>query len=167
MRQHWYNPWRVFEAGVDCLSDAWQSAAPSQAADSDWITPWIERAAQMTLRYASEEMVGYDDLQTIMRESLRLRDRHAQEQDRLTNQLILPLYRQLYPDCLLESFRSIGLQSAAIYMAFIQYMAHFLTVEKFASGVALFRLVIKATAPKPKGCVSLKRDPTWSKHLVK
>jgi len=130
MRLHWYNPWRVFEAGVDRLSDAWQAAAP-KAAGSDWIAPWVDRARQMTLLYGSEEMVGYDDLQAITREGLRLRNHYAQEQACLTNQLIRPLYRQLYPDCFLESIRGIGLQSAATYMAFIQDIARFPTIEKF------------------------------------
>lgn len=131
MRQFWYNPWRVLEAGVDHLTATWQSAASSNVADADWIVPWVERAQQMTLLYGSEEMVGYDDLQAIMREGLRLRERYAQKQAHLTQQLIQPLYRQLYPDCLLESIYGIGLQSAATYMAFIQDIARFPTVGKF------------------------------------
>ena len=85
----------------------------------------------MTTLYGSEEMVGYDDLQEIMRRSLRLRDQYAQEQARLTQELIQPLYQKLYPDCLLESIQGIGLQSAATYMAFIQDIDRFPTVEKF------------------------------------
>jgi transposase len=131
MRRDWYNPWRVLAAGVAHLGAAWQATASQKPVDTDWIAPWVERAKQMTVLYGSEEMVGYDDLQAIMRESLRLRDHYAQEQARLTQQLIQPLYRQLYPDCLLESIHGIGLQSAATYMAFIQDITRFPTIEKF------------------------------------
>jgi len=131
IRQHWYNPWRVQEAGVEQLIAAWQSANPKKSVDTDWIAGWVGRAEQMTTLYGSEEMVGYDDLQEIMRQSLRLRDQYAQEQARLTQERILPLYHKLFPDCFLESIQGIGSQSAATYMAFIQIIDRFPTVEKF------------------------------------
>jgi len=131
IRQHWYNPWRVQEAGVDRLTAAWQSTNPRKPADTDWITRWVGRAEQMTTLYGSEEMVDYDDLQEIMRHSLRLRDQYVQEQACLTRERILPLYYKLFPDCFLVSIQGIGVQSAATYMAFIQDINRFPTVEKF------------------------------------
>ena len=131
IRQHWYNPWRVQEAGVDQLTAAWLSTDPRKPADTDWITGWVGRAEQMTTLYGSEEMVDYDDLQKIMRHSLRLRDQYAQEQACLTQERILPLYYKLFPDCFLVSIQGIGVQSAATYMAFIQDIDRFPTVEKF------------------------------------
>ena len=131
MRQQWYNPWRVQEAGLDHLTVAWQSANPRKQVDTDWITGWVGRAKQMTTLYGSEEMVDYDDLQEIMRQSLRLRDQYAQEQVRLTQERIQPLYHKLFPDRFLESIQGIGVQSAATYMAFIQDIDRFPAVEKF------------------------------------
>lgn len=131
MRRYWYNPWRVRDAGVDYLTAAWLSTNPRKPVDTDWITGWVSRAEQMTNLYVSEEMVGYDDLQAIMRHSLRLRDQYAQEQACLTQELIQPLYQKLYPDCFLDSIQGIGLQSAATYMAFIQHIDRFPTVAKF------------------------------------
>lgn len=131
MRQHWYNPWRVQEAGIDHLSAVRQSVNPRKQVETDWITAWVGRAEQMTALYGSEEMVGYDDLQAIMRRSLRLRDQYAQEQACLTQEWIQPLYRKLFPDCFLETIPGIGSQSAATYMAFIQDIERFSTVEKF------------------------------------
>lgn len=131
IRQHWYNPWCVQEAGIDHLAAAWQSTNPRKPADIDWITGWVGRAEQMTVLYGSEEMVDYDDLQTIMRHSLRLQDQYAQEQACLTQERIQPLYRKLFPDCFLESIPGIGRQSAATYMAFIQDIDRFPTIEKF------------------------------------
>jgi len=131
MRRYWYNPWRVQEATVDHLTVAWQSANSPKPADIDWITGWVSRAEQMTALYGSEEMVDYEDLQEIMRQSLRLRDQYAQEQACITQERILPLFYELFPDCFLESIQGIGLQSAATYMAFIQNIDRFPTVEKF------------------------------------
>lgn len=131
MRQNWYNPWHVQTAGMDYLTAAWRSAAPKNSAETDWIPGWVNRARQMTTLYGSEEMVGYDDLQEIMRRSLRLRDQYTQEKTRLLQELIQPLYQKLYADSLLESIWGIGLQSAATYMAFIQNIDRFPTVQKF------------------------------------
>jgi transposase len=131
MHQHWYNPWRVQAAGVDHLITAWQSVNPKKQVETDWITAWVSRAREMTALYGSAEMVGYEDLQTIMRQGLRLRDQYAQEQARLTRERIQPLYQKLFPDCFLESIQGIGPQSAATYMAFIQDIDRFPTVEKF------------------------------------
>ena len=113
IRQHWYNPWRVQEAGVDHLIAAWQSTNPRKPADTDWITGWVGRAEQMTTLYGSEKMVNYDDLQVIMRHSLRLRDQYVQEQAHITQERILPLYYKLFPDCFLVTIQGIGIQSAA------------------------------------------------------
>jgi len=131
MRLHWYSPWRVQEAGVNQLTAAWQSTNPRKPVDTDWITGWVGRAEQMTTLYGSEEMVDYDDLQAIMRHSLRLRDQYAQERACLTQERIQPLYHKLFPDCFLESIQGIGPQSAATYMAFIQDIDRFPAVEKF------------------------------------
>jgi len=131
MRQHWYNPWSVQTAGTALLATAWEAAAATDEVKTVWIGRWLERAQQMTALYGSERQVGYDDLQETMRHSLALRQQYAQEQARLTTEKILPLYHQLYPDCPLTSIKGIGLQSAAIYRAFIQDIDRFPTVEKF------------------------------------
>lgn len=131
MRQNWYNPWRVTQADPLALTAAWQEAAGDPEADTDWISAWLIRAQQMTELYGSEEMVGYDDLQAIMVRSLQQRTLYLQEQQRLIQERIKPLYQKLYPDCPLTSIQGIGLQSAAIYRAFIQDISRFPSVEKF------------------------------------
>lgn len=131
MRQHWYNPWQVLAAGQAHLVATWQAASPQQPAATDWIAPWLARAQEMTALYGSQEMVGYEDLQAIMRHSLALLDQYNQEQERLTRAKIEPLYHRLYPDCPLTTIYGIGLQSAAIYRAFIQDIDRFPLVEKF------------------------------------
>jgi transposase len=131
MRQHWYNPWRVQAAGQAYLVAVWQAASPQQPADTDWIARWLARAQEMTTLYGCEAMVGYEDLQAIMSHSLHLLDQYKQEQERLTREKIEPLYRRLYPDCPLTTIYGIGLQSAAIYRAFIQDIDRFAMVEKF------------------------------------
>lgn len=131
MRQHWYNPWRVQEAGIMTLTAAWMANAAAEEADTTWIDRWLDRAQQMIALYGSEQQVGYDDLQAMMRHALRLREGYAQEQARLMDGQILPLYQQLYPDCPLTSIKGIGSQSAATYRAFIQDIGRFSAVEKF------------------------------------
>lgn len=131
MRQHWYNPWRVQEAGEAALTAAWQATAAPGNQEVTWLGRWVERAQQMTALYGSQRQVGYDDLQATMRHMLELRQQYAQEQTQLTIEKILPLYHRLYPDCPLTTIQGIGLQSAATYRAFIQDIDRFPTVAKF------------------------------------
>ncbi len=131
MRQHWYNPWRVQAVGTTALTADWTAFAATKEAATTWIDRWVDRARQMTALYGSEQQVGYDDLQAMMCQILRLRDGYAQEQSRLMTEQIRPLYQQLYPDCPLTSIKGIGPQSAATYRAFIQDMDRFPTIEKF------------------------------------
>ena len=131
MREQWYNPWRVLAAGQEHLTAAWATCPAAEKTGTAWIDRWLFRAQEMTQLYGSPEMVGYDALQADMRHYLRLRQMYAQEQKRLTQEKIQPLYRQLFPDCPLTSFQGIGVQSAATYRAFIQDINRFPTVACF------------------------------------
>ena len=131
MRQHWYNPWRVQEAGEDVLTADWTTIASIEDEEPSWIARWLDRARQMTALYGSEQQVGYDHLQMMMRQALRLRAAYALEQAKLMTEQIVPLYTRLYPDCPLTSIQGIGHQSAATYRAFIQDIDRFTSVESF------------------------------------
>lgn len=131
MRQHWYNLWDVETAGIAHLTAAWQTAFPERKTDCDWIPGWVERAQQMTALYGCPERVGYDHVQTTMRQYLLLDQTYAQEQKTLLLEQIAPLYHQLFPDCPLTSIQGIGVQSAALYRAFIQDIERFASVAKF------------------------------------
>ncbi len=131
MREQWYNPWHVLAAGKDRLAAAWETFPAAEKTGTAWIDRWLLRAQEMTLLYGSQQMVGYDALQADMRQYLRLRQLYAQEQDRLTQEKILPLYQQLFPDCPLTSIWGIGSQSAATYRAFIHDINRFPTTACF------------------------------------
>jgi transposase len=131
MRQYWYNPWRVQEAGEAHLITAWKAVAPADEESHEWVGRWVRRAQQMTAVYGSEEMVGYDALQAYMVYSLQLRALYAEKQAILMKTQIQPLYQQLYPDCPLTTILGIGVQSAAFYRAFIQNINRFPTIEQF------------------------------------
>ena len=135
MVTHWYNPWQVQAAGVSALQRAWQEASPStnhrNRTDTEWIPGWVARARQMTELFGSPQQVGYDALQADILDNLRWRRSCLDEMQRLSQERIQPLYRQLYPDCLLQTIPGIGAESAATYMAFIQDIGRFRTIEQF------------------------------------
>jgi transposase len=135
MFAYWYNPWKVQTAGVSALQQAWQEACaasnPRSQADTAWIPRWVDRARQMTETFGSPDFVGYDDLQSDILDNLQWRRFCLDQQQRLSQQRILPLYRRLYPDSLLETIPGIGAESAATYMAFIQDIGRFPTVAQF------------------------------------
>lgn len=131
VRRHWYDPWQVLAAGVIALQDAWRRAAPHPPADLDWIARWVERAQQLTQLYGSQQMVDYPGLQAAIGRNLDLLQQSREMQQELSQTHILPLYRQLYPNCPLESIPGIGAISAAIHMAFIQTIERFPTLQAF------------------------------------
>lgn len=131
MRQNWYNPWQVQAAGEATLTAAWTAVNAQSDGETDWISRWLCRAEQMTRLYGSPERVGYGYLQATMRRALQQRAAYAQEQARLTQGEIGPLYDTLFPDCPLRSIQGIGQQSAATYRAFIQDIERFPTVAQF------------------------------------
>lgn len=131
MRRYWYNPWRVQQAGLAQLQAAWRAANPDKTVDTDWIAGWIARAEEMTCLYGSETMVGYDALQETIARNLDLLTQSEQAQRQLNKQEIQPRYQQLFPERWLETIPGIGADSAAIYMAFIQSIGRFPSIEQF------------------------------------
>lgn len=166
MRQHWYNPWRVQEAGNAALKTAWDLDNHTGDANSDWINAWVERAKEMTELYQTEEQVGYDSLQETMRHSLRLRERYTQEQTQLLQEQIKPLYTKLYPDCPLTSIQGVGTQSAATYRAFIQDIERFPTVEKFRRWCGIVPRSKQSGEAEAKGMALSKAGPNLVKATL-
>lgn len=166
MRQHWYNPWRVLEAGEAQLITDWQATGSKASLDIEWIPAWVDRARQMTALYQSEDIVGYHHLQESMQESLGLRQRYAQEQARLTEAKIQPLYHQLYPDCPLTTIHGIGEQSAATYRAFIYNIERFPTVEKFRLWCGIVPHSKQSGDGEAKGLAMTKAGPNLIKATL-
>lgn len=166
MRQHWYNPWRVQEAGSTHLTAAWLATAPSAREDTTWIDRWIDRAQQMTALYGDEQRVGYADLQAMMCYALRLRASYAQEQAQIMSEQIRPLYQQLYPDCPLTSIKGIGVHSAATYRAFIQDIDRFPTVEKFRLWCGIVPRSKQSGDSEAKGMALTKAGPNLVKATL-
>jgi len=131
MRRNWYNPWRVQQAGVKQLQEAWTAANPDKAVETDWIVKWVARAEEMTCLFGSEEMVGYDALQRTIGRNLDLQAQGQAAQSRLSKEEIQPRYQSLFPEHRLETITGIGPDSAAIYMAFIQSIERFPTIAQF------------------------------------
>lgn len=131
VRRHWYNPWRVQQAGLDQLQAAWQAANPGQTVETDWMVGWVARAEEMSRLFGSPAMVGYDELQATLGRNLDLLAQSEQAQSWLSKHEIQPRYQRLFPQRWLESIPGIGADSAAIYLAFIQSIDRFPTIEQF------------------------------------
>jgi len=131
MRRNWYNPWRVQQAGVAPLQAEWQTSPAAEKCGTVWIAAWVERAEEMTRLFGSETMVGYEALQTTISRNLDLLAQSQSMQQQLSQQEIHPRYQQLFPDRWLETIPGVGADSAAIYMAFIQTLDRFPSIEQF------------------------------------
>jgi len=132
MRRNWYNPWRVRKAGIQTLQKAWIAANPDgKEVATDWVSRWTARAEEMTHLYGSEEMVAYEALQETIKRNLDLQLQSRKARQNLSREEIQPRYRSLFPQRRLETLPGVGEDSAAIYMAFIQDINRFPTVERF------------------------------------
>lgn len=131
LREQWYDPWRVVEAGEATIATAWRAASPQQPADTSCIPGWIRRAQQVIALYGSADCVPYAHLQaSLQREQQRIRTAQA-DLHSLRLETVRPLYRQLHPQRYLETIQGIGQDSAAIYIAFIGDISRFPSLHDF------------------------------------
>jgi transposase len=129
MRQQWYNPWLVTAAGQSHLQTAWLAAMPEK--DDSWIEHWVQRAERQTRLYGNPTMAGFDHLQGTVSRLLSERQFFKQQRQAVANELIQPLFKQLYPDSHLTSLRGVGPESAALYHAFIHDIDRFPSIAQF------------------------------------
>ncbi len=131
VRENWYDPWRVYEAGEATIAQAWNEASAEQPADTTWICALIRRAERVIALYGDTDRIDYAHLQaSLQREQTRIKNTQTQAH-RLRLKIVRSLYRQLYPQRHLESIRGIGQDSAAVYIAFIGDILRFPSLREF------------------------------------
>ena len=166
MYHHWYDPWQVNQAGVAQLTASWQAAAPQESENTLWISRWVERAQEMTNLFGSPAMVGYSQLQATIVRQLEIQERSRQQREQLWQEIIFPLYRQHYPDCLLETIPGIGAQSAAIYMGFVQDIHRFRSVSRFRNWCGMVPRSRQSGQTEAKGLRLTKAGPNLIKATL-
>jgi transposase len=131
LREQWYDPWLVVEAGEAAIADAWRATSPQQPADTGWIPSLIHRAQQVVALYGTADCVPYALLQaSLQREQQRIRTAQ-QVLHPLRLQTVRPLYRLLHPQRYLETLQGVGQDSAAVYIAFIGDILRFPSLRDF------------------------------------
>ena len=166
MYRNWYDPWQVKQAGVAQLTAAWQATAPQKSEKLSWIPRWVKRAEQITNLYGSPAMVGYPQLQATIGRQLDLQEQSRQQRGQLWEELILPLYRQLYPTCFLESIPGIGAQSAAFYMGFVQDIHRFRSASQFRKWCGMVPRSSQSGQSEAKGMRLTKAGPNLIKATL-
>lgn len=151
VRAHYYDPWRVREAGETVIAEAWQAVASEQPADTAWVTALIHRAQQVIALYGDPDCIDYAQLQaSLHREQLRL-SQAEEAVDRLRRQIIRPLYCQLHPQRHLETIPGIGQDSAAVYVAFIGDILRFPSLQQFRGWSGLVPFSHQSAGSQAKG----------------
>jgi transposase len=163
VREQWYDPWQVVQAGEAAITDAWRAASPVQPADMSWIPDLIRRAQRVIALYGHPEQVPYQLLQAqLQRVQQRLCAAQAQV-DHLRLKLVRPLYRQLHPQRHLESLRGVGQDSAAVYMAFVGDILRFPSLQHFRGWSGMIPFSRQSGDGQAKGLRITKAGP----NLVK
>lgn len=149
LRSHWYNPWQVVQAGLPALQQDWQEHFPDQAVD--WLPGLLEQAQMVTTWCGRSDWLDYQQLQASQaREAERLAQLECQI-DELRQHIIHPLYLQLHPQRHLESLYGIGMDSAAIYVAFIGTIQRFPSSAHFRSWCGLVPFSDQSGTAQAKG----------------
>ncbi len=131
IRETWYDPWRVHQAGESTIADAWRAASPTQPADTQWIAAFCQRAQQVCTLYGHPATLDYAHLQeSVRREQSRLQEAQSQAHF-LRLRVVRPLYRHLHPQRHLETLPGVGQDSAAVYIAFIGDIRRFPSLAHF------------------------------------
>jgi transposase len=166
VREHWYDPWRVVQAGEAAVTSAWCAASPLQPADTSWIPYWVRRAQQVISLYADPEQLPYPFLQAqLQRLQERLRTALAQV-DLLRIKLVRPLYRQLHPQRHLESLQGVGQDSAAIYIAFVGDILRFPSLHDFRGWSGMVPFSRQSGDGQAKGLHITKAGPNLVKAMA-
>jgi len=80
VREHWHDPWRIYEAGKAALAKAREAASPIQPADTAWIPALSERARQIMALYDDAHRPDYALFQaSVAREQARLKTAEEEE----------------------------------------------------------------------------------------
>jgi transposase len=133
VRENWYNPWAVIQAGPERIIQAWTAETGHEPTEATWAPALFARAQKLCALYGSPEQLDYPRLQDSMRREQRRLARAEAEAEQLRKKTLRPLYRQLYPQQHLESIRGIGQDSAAVYVAFIGDILRFPSLRHFRS----------------------------------
>ena len=166
IREQWYDPWRVVQAGEAEIAAAWRAASPDQPADTSWIPALILRARQVITLYGDPEQLSYPLLQThLQRVQERLRNAEAQAHH-LRLKVVRPLYRQLHPSRHLESLRGVGQDSAAIYVAFVGDILRFPSLNDFRGWSGMIPFSRQSGEGQAKGLRITKAGPNLIKAFA-
>jgi transposase len=166
VRAHWYDPWRVVQAGEAAITSAWCAASPLQPADTNWIPDLMRRAERVIALYGDPEQVPYAFLQAhLQRVQERLRTAQAQV-DHLRLKLVRPLYRQLHPSRHLESLRGVGQDSAAVYIAFVGDILRFPSLHDFRGWSGMIPFSRQSGEGQAKGLHITKAGPNLVKAMA-
>jgi transposase len=118
-REHFYNPQKVLEAGVEGVRHAWRTAEAYNN-DEVWIESLVALAEEMQLLYGQPNVyLDYNALAAeVSREQHRLAALEA-EAKYVQLKVSRPLYRRLHASRNLETLKGVGQDGAAVYVSFV------------------------------------------------
>ncbi len=165
MRQTWYDPWQVQALGEDMLRGVVEAAFPETSFRSDWIPQWLQRAEEM-IRLYTPESIDYVHLSEQHERGIKSFSQLDEAKSKLLHGEIIPLYRELYPDCPLTSLQGIGEASAAIYRGFIMDIDRFPNGNAFAQWTGMVPKSSQSGHARSKNMPLTKNGPNLIKSTL-
>ena len=119
-RAHWYDPCAVVTAGAAGLRQHWLETGGAPGDTGDWIDRLVHLAQQIVQLYGQEgQFLDFAELHAEVRREQGELERLEQQHQRLRQETVQPLYRQIHPSRNLETIKGIGPDGAAVYASFI------------------------------------------------
>jgi transposase len=167
LRSHCYDPWQVCQRGVAGMQQAWQaSPAYADGEDQSWIADLVAQAQQVVAFYGDPAPLDYPRLQSfVTREQDRLAGWEEQKHS-LQLKGVRPLYRELFPQRLLESLCGVGQDSAAVYHAFVGDVKRFPSINAFLGWSGMIPFSSQSGEAQAKGLHITQAGPDLVKRTA-
>jgi transposase len=133
-REHWYNPARVIQAGVEYIQQAWQKSDIDPEDPGDWVAALMNCARKGLDLYGSEvAFMDFDLLQAEANRQQALLNFLEEQHHTILLNVVHRQYRKLHPSRNLETIKGVGQDGAAVFASFIGNPMRFASLSQHRS----------------------------------
>lgn len=167
VREHWYVPARVLEAGAETIRQQWLGVTQDPDDAGQWTTPLIDLAEQVVLLYGTDgAAVDYVRLEAEATRQQATLAALEEQRHIVCVKAVHPLYWQIHPSRHLETIRGVGQESAAVYACLVGDPERFARTELFRGWTGMVPDSKQSGGSESKGLHITKAGPNLIKKYA-